>query len=160
MIWSHCEFQGVPPSSTLLQVDRGWRGWLDDPRKRSCGYYRAKYETHDEPRYLQHRDIHGQPPPRIDPALVQHTGLSRCDGQKASPWRPPCLARAQGLIPPCGPSSLLSRGAWLFASCCRGFSRFGYSFNRGRQFQLGLFRSAMVASVKMLDAGSFFFIRS
>jgi len=61
------------------------------------------------------------------------------------------------LIPPCRPSSLLSRGAWLFASCCRGFSRFGYSFNRGRQFQLGLFPSAMVAGVKMLDAGSFFF---
>jgi hypothetical protein len=41
----------------------------------------------------------------------------------------------------------LSRGAWLFASCCRGFSRFGYSFNHGWQFQLGLFRSAMVAMV-------------
>jgi hypothetical protein len=52
----------------------------------------------------------------------------------------------------------LSRGAWLFASCCRGLSRFGYSFNHGWQFQLGLFRSAMVAMVKRLDAGSFFFL--
>jgi hypothetical protein len=52
----------------------------------------------------------------------------------------------------------LSCGAWLFASCCRGFSRFGYSFNHGWQFQLGLFRCAMVAMVKRLDAGSFFFL--
>jgi hypothetical protein len=52
----------------------------------------------------------------------------------------------------------LSRGAWLFVSCCRGSSRFGYSFNHGWQFQLGLFRSAMVAMVQRLDAGSVFFL--
>jgi hypothetical protein len=51
-----------------------------------------------------------------------------------------------------------SRGAWLFASCCRGFSRFGYGFNYGWQFQLGLFLSSMVAMAKRLDAGSFLFL--
>jgi hypothetical protein len=32
----------------------------------------------------------------------------------------------------------LSRGAWLFPSCCGSFSRFGCGFNRRWQFQLGV----------------------
>ena len=52
---------------------------------------------------------------------------------------------------------LLSRGAWLFPGRCRSFSRFVCSFNHRRQFQLGLFGSAMMAMVQRLDAGSFFF---
>jgi hypothetical protein len=55
------------------------------------------------------------------------------------------------------PSCHLSRGAWLFPSCCRSFSRFGCGFNRRWQFQLGLFRRAMVAMVQRLDARSLFF---
>jgi hypothetical protein len=51
----------------------------------------------------------------------------------------------------------LSRGPWLFPSCCSSFSRFVYGFNRRGQFQLGLFCSAMVAMVQRLDARSFFF---
>ena len=39
----------------------------------------------------------------------------------------------------------------------RQFFRFGCGFNRRWQFQLGLFRSAMVAMLQRLDAGSFFF---
>jgi hypothetical protein len=37
------------------------------------------------------------------------------------------------------------------------FSRFGCGFNRRWQFQLGLFRRAMVAMVQRLDARSLFF---
>jgi hypothetical protein len=51
----------------------------------------------------------------------------------------------------------LSREARPFPRCCRGFSLFGCSFNPGWQFQLGLFRSPMVATVLRLDARSFFF---
>jgi len=51
----------------------------------------------------------------------------------------------------------LARGAWLFPRCCGSFSRFGYRFNRRWQFQLGLFRSPIVAVVQQLDARSFFF---
>lgn len=51
----------------------------------------------------------------------------------------------------------LSRGAWLFPSCCRSFSCFGCGFNCRWQFQLGLFRSAMVAMAQRLDARSLFF---
>src|ERR1700722_5301406 len=58
---------GRPSEFDLLHVDRGWRGWLDGLRMRSCGYWPAKCETHDEPRCLQHKDTHVQPPPRIDP---------------------------------------------------------------------------------------------
>ena len=50
----------------------------------------------------------------------------------------------------------LSRGPGLFPSCCGSFSRFRCGFNCGRQFQLRLFRSAMVAMVQRLDARSFF----
>ena len=51
----------------------------------------------------------------------------------------------------------LSRSAWLFPRCCQSFSRFGYRFNRRWQFQLGLFRSAMVAMTQRLDASGLFF---
>jgi hypothetical protein len=51
----------------------------------------------------------------------------------------------------------LSRGTWLFPSCCGSFSHLACGFNRRWQFQLGLFRSAMVAMVQRLDARSFFF---
>jgi hypothetical protein len=54
-------------------------------------------------------------------------------------------------------SGRLSRGAWLFPSCCGRFSRFACGFNRRWQFQLGLFCSAMVAMVQRKDARSFFF---
>jgi hypothetical protein len=45
---------------------------------------------------------------------------------------------------------------WLFPSCCGSFSPFGCGSNRRWQFQLGLFRSAIVAMVQRLDARSFF----
>jgi hypothetical protein len=45
----------------------------------------------------------------------------------------------------------LSRSAWLFPRCCQSFSRFGCRFNRRWQFQLGLFRSAMMAMTQRLD---------
>jgi hypothetical protein len=51
----------------------------------------------------------------------------------------------------------LSRGTWPFSNCCSSFSRFGCDFNRSWQFQLELFRRAMVAMVHPLDARSFFF---
>src|ERR1035438_955657 len=51
----------------------------------------------------------------------------------------------------------LSRGAWLFPSCCGSFSLFGCGFSRRWQFHLRLFRSTMVAMVQRLDARSFFF---
>ena len=51
----------------------------------------------------------------------------------------------------------LSRGAWLFPSCYRSVSRFGCASNRRWHCQLGLFRSAMVAMAKRLDAHSLFF---
>jgi hypothetical protein len=39
-----------------------------------------------------------------------------------------------------------------FPICSGSFSRFGCGFNRGWQFQFGLFRSAMVVMVQRLDA--------
>ena len=75
--------------------------------------------------------------------------------------------------------SRLSGGRWFSPCCCGRFSRFGYGsfsrfrcgrfscfryvsfprfchgFNRGRQFRLGLFRSAMVTMAQRLDARSF-----
>jgi hypothetical protein len=51
----------------------------------------------------------------------------------------------------------LSRGTWFFPGLCRGLSRFGRGFNHRRRFQLGLFRSAMVAMVQRLDARGFCF---
>jgi hypothetical protein len=51
----------------------------------------------------------------------------------------------------------LSRGAWLFVRCCCSSSCFGCGFNRRWQFQLGLFRRAMVAVAQRVDARSFFF---
>lgn len=51
----------------------------------------------------------------------------------------------------------LSCGGWLFPNSCRSFSRFGRGLDRGWQFQLGLFPSAMVAMVQRLDARGFFF---
>jgi hypothetical protein len=54
----------------------------------------------------------------------------------------------------------------VFRATCRffqaegSFSPFGGGSNRRLQFQLGLFRSAMVAMVQRLDAHSFFAIRS
>jgi hypothetical protein len=61
--------------------------------------------------------------------------------------------------------SRLSGGAWLSPGFCGRFSRFcyvsfpcfGHGFNRSRQFQLGRFRSAMVAMMQRLDVSSFFF---
>jgi len=50
----------------------------------------------------------------------------------------------------------LSRGAWLFPSWCGSLSRSRCGFNCGWQFQLRLFRRAMVAMVQRLDARSFF----
>ena len=67
---------------------------------------------------------------------------------RAQPWESRHLA---------GFRCRLSRVAWLFPSCCGSFSRFGCAFNRRWQFQLGLFRGAMVAMVQRLDARSFFF---
>ena len=45
----------------------------------------------------------------------------------------------------------------LFPGLCCGLSRFGRGFSQEWQFQLGLFRSAMVAMVQPLDARSFCF---
>jgi hypothetical protein len=122
-----------PTELDLLHVDRGWRGWLDGLRMRSCGYCHAKCETHDKPRSLQHKDTHVQPPPQIGPAnchssrgcsalgsdreimqrvagfflgsprLIPHSGPIRMRA-KGSPSRPSCSAR-QAITPLCGPSS-------------------------------------------------------
>lgn len=51
----------------------------------------------------------------------------------------------------------LSRGSWFLPGLCRGLSRFGRDFNQRWQFQLGLFRSAMVAMIQQLDARGFCF---
>jgi len=52
----------------------------------------------------------------------------------------------------------LSRAArGFFPGLCCGLSRFGRGFSQEWQFQLGLFRSAMVAMVQRLDARSFCF---
>ena len=67
---------------------------------------------------------------------------------RAQPWESRMLA---------GSRCRRSRCAWLFPSCCGSLSRFSCGFNRRWQFQLGLFRSAMVAMVQRLDARSFFF---
>ena len=50
----------------------------------------------------------------------------------------------------------LSRGAWLFPSWYGSLSRSRCGFNCGWQFQLRLFRRAVVAMVQRLDARSFF----
>jgi hypothetical protein len=153
---------------------------------RRCGYCHAKCETHDEPRCLQHKDTHVQPPARIDPAhchssrdcsalgsdgkimqgspesfLAQHTWSNTPAQPDVTGKR--AAHRGRHVLPGkdsrrfAGLRRRLSRGAWLIASCCRGFSRFGYSFNHGWKLQLGLFRSAMVAVAQRLDVGSFFF---
>ena len=49
-----------------------------------------------------------------------------------------------------------SRGGWLPSLCCC-LSRFGRWFDDRRQFQLGLFCSAMMPMVQRLDACGFFF---
>ena len=51
----------------------------------------------------------------------------------------------------------LSRGTWFLPRLRRGHSRFGRGFNHRWRFQLGLFRSAMVAMVQRLDARGFCF---
>ena len=51
----------------------------------------------------------------------------------------------------------LSRGTWLSPGLYRGLSPFERSFNHRWRFQLGLFRSAMVAMVQRLDARGFCF---
>ena len=51
----------------------------------------------------------------------------------------------------------LSRGSWFLPGLCRGLSRFGRDFNQRWQFQLGLFRSAMMVMIQRLDARGFCF---
>jgi hypothetical protein len=50
-----------------------------------------------------------------------------------------------------------SRGSWFSPGLCRGLSRFGRDSNQRRQFQRGMFRSAMVAMIQQLDALGFCF---
>ena len=66
---------------------------------------------------------------------------------RAQPWESCHLA---------GFRCRLFRGAWLFPRCCGIYFPSGCGSNRRWQFQLGLLRSAMVAMVQRLDAGSFF----
>jgi len=51
----------------------------------------------------------------------------------------------------------VSRGAWLFSSCCGSFPTLDCYFNRRWQIQRGLFLRPMVAMMPRLDARSFFF---
>jgi len=75
--------------------------------------------------------------------LAQHTRLS-C--RRTQPQESRCLA---------GFCRRLSRGAWLFSSCCRSFARFECGFNHRRQFQLRLFRIAMAAMTQRPDVRGF-----
>jgi len=93
--------------------------------------------------------------------LVQHTGLSGSDGHelgldhRARPVMPASVALGSRRL--AGFCRRLSRGAWFFPGLCRRLSRFGRGFNHRWQFQLGLFRSTMVAMVQRLDARGFIF---
>jgi hypothetical protein len=64
---------------------------------------------------------------------------------------------ALGVTPPCALSSPSFARCVPFSEMLPNFSRFGCGFNRRWQFQLGLFRRAMVAMVRLLDAHSLFF---
>ena len=110
-------------------------------------------------------------------ASIPDTAKRSCRDRRNLPWfNTHCLSGGDGpIVDPIVPATScqraqpresrrlagsrrrLSRGAWLFVRCCRSSSCFGCGFNRGWQFQLGLFRSAMVAMMQWLDARSFFF---
>ena len=97
----------------------------------------------------------------VQHTLVQHTGLSGSDGHelgldhRARPVMPASVALGSRRL--AGFCRRLSRGAWFFPGLCRRLSRFGRGFNHRWQFQLGLFRSTMVAMVQRLDARGFIF---
>jgi hypothetical protein len=171
MIWSHCGFQGVPPISTFFTSIGGAAGLVWCPAHSKLWLPHEKYETHDE-RCLQRSDTHVDRasatnrcftchPSRDCPAQVLTDRVDPCMGRpwsvntrahsacrRARPWDSRHLA---------GLRRGLSRSAWLFPSWCSCLSRFDCGCNRRWQFHLGLFRSAMVAMVHRLDAGSFFY---
>jgi hypothetical protein len=91
--------------------------------------------------------------------LVQHTRLSGKHGAIGVPVaHATSCQRAQPRVSRrlAGSRRRLARSAWLFPCCCGSLSRFVCGINRRWQFQLGLFRSAMVAVAHQVDARSFF----
>jgi hypothetical protein len=87
------------------------------------------------------------PPVRTDKAIGKAIAHA-LSCLRAQPQESRCLA---------GFRRRLSRGAWLFSNCYRSFPRFECGFNHRRQFQLRLFRIAMVAMAQRPDARGFRF---
>ena len=133
MIWSHCGFQGVPPSSTFFSsIGVGGAGlvaWAREavaiPMKNTRPTMNAVFSAD----------------------VLMFTGLA-CRVLPAS--------TTLDVTPSCGLSLPSFARRVAFSELLPQFFSLGCGFNRRWQFQLGLFRRAMVAMVQRPDARSLF----